>query len=418
MTSKKSLTSVALGTSKRIPLDRLVPSKDNVRRHHTSASVKRLAASILARGVLQDLIVRPETGEGDKRTGDSEVIAGGRRLKALQLLAKQGKIAPDELVPCRERKDAIARDLSLTENFEREAMHPADEFEAFRDLHVVDGQSVEEIAARYGVKVPYVRQRLKLGVVSPKIVKAYRDDELTLDQLMAFTVSDDHAAQEGIWSRRTWHLSPQTIRNALLQSHLPATDRRVRFVGFDAYKAAGGTVVRDLFTEDDGGYVVDRPLLDQLATEKLSAAAEGLRAEGWQWIETTLEPPYDHDLRRLRPEEVPLSRKDQKRYDRLARQIDSLSEKLNAEENGVEFDGGPCGSWRISARRTAYSRVPEKPEVQEPQLPVPAAIGDQGPARGAEVVGAAPEAMPAAIGLRAEADVEAGEREVARGGRC
>ena len=82
-------------------------------------------------------------------------------------------------------------------------MHPADQFEAFRKLSD-EGQGDETIAARFGVTPHVVRQRLKLAKVSPKIVAAFRKGDLSLECVMAFTLTDDHKAQEKAW--REWRL--------------------------------------------------------------------------------------------------------------------------------------------------------------------------------------------------------------------
>jgi hypothetical protein len=67
-------------------------------------------------------------------------------------------------------------------------MHPADQFDGFRTL-VDEGMGVEEVAARFGVSVTTVRQRLKLANVSPRLFDLYRADEIALDQLMALAGS-------------------------------------------------------------------------------------------------------------------------------------------------------------------------------------------------------------------------------------
>jgi ParB family chromosome partitioning protein len=77
-------------------------------------------------------------------------------------------------------------------------MHPADEFEAFRAL--VDGGMAEaDVAARFGVTEAVVSRRLRLARVSPAVMEAYRGDRLSLAQVMAFTVSDDHALQDRVF---------------------------------------------------------------------------------------------------------------------------------------------------------------------------------------------------------------------------
>jgi ParB family chromosome partitioning protein len=128
---------------------------------------------------------------------------------------------------------------------------------------------------------------------------------MDLDQLMAFTVSDDHAAQQKVWSELpSWNRHPWTIRRLLTQAHVEANDRRAKFVGIDAYVAAGGHVLRDLFEPEHEGYLTDPALLDRLATEKLEFAAEALRAEGWKWVEIMPEIDYQRmrDMARVHPE--------------------------------------------------------------------------------------------------------------------
>jgi hypothetical protein len=53
-------------------------------------------------------------------------------------------------------------------------------------------------AARFGVTPHLVRQRLRLGAVSPKLMQIYCDGDLALEQLMAFAITDDYARQEGV----------------------------------------------------------------------------------------------------------------------------------------------------------------------------------------------------------------------------
>jgi ParB family chromosome partitioning protein len=201
-------------TTQTIPLTQLVPSPANVRK--TKTGIEGLAASIAVHGLLQNLQVRPA------KSGSFEVVAGGRRHAALKFLAKQKKIAGDFPVPCEVRDGADATEISLAENEMREAMHPADQFEAFRKL-ADEGKGPEDIAARFGTTPKIVSQRLKLAVVSPKLIALYRKEEMTLDCLMAFTVCDDHRQQEKVWTDRPkWGLDPERIREALTAKHVAA----------------------------------------------------------------------------------------------------------------------------------------------------------------------------------------------------
>lgn len=305
-----------------IPLNQLVVSPANVRKTGAKIRIEELAANIAAIGLLQNLQVRPTD------SGTYEVVAGSRRMAALKLLAKQKALTKDEPITCNvlgSGEDPV--EISLAENEMREAMHPADQFAAFKQ-RVDAGQPVEDIAARFGVTPLVVRQRLKLACVSPKLMKLYKDGEMTLEQLMAFTVSDDHAAQENAWSELAeWNRRPQAIRAHLTKTHVDADDRRVRFVTLEAYRHAGGQIITDLFESET--YVADVTLLDRLCAEKLEAEAQAIRAEGWKWVEIMLEVSYESlsGYGRQSGKLEPLPAKQQKLLEKLQQQRDALAEK-------------------------------------------------------------------------------------------
>lgn len=306
-----------------IPLNKLIPSPANVRKTGASLGIDALAASIKAVGLLQNLQVRP--GDG----GKYEVVAGGRRLAALRKLAKAKAIAKDAAIECEVRDGDQAVAISLAENIGQLPMHPADQYDAFKAL-ADQGKGPEDIAARFGCSATTVKQRLKLASVSPKLMAAYRKDEINLDQLMAFAVSDDHAAQEQVWAALPhWNSHPATIRSHLMASHVEADDPRVQFVGLKAYKKAGGQVLRDLFQPEHEGYLTDPALLDRLATEKLEREAETIRAEGWKWV--LIMPTIDREklrgLGRVYPEMEPLTEEQQAEIDALTVKYDALIEE-------------------------------------------------------------------------------------------
>ena len=271
-----------------ISLTQLIPSAANVRKTGGKTGIKELAASIAAHGLLQNLQVRPV------KDGGFEVVAGGRRLAALKLLAKQKKIAPDYPVPCHALDEQDATEISLAENVMREAMHPADQFEAFKKL-AEDGQGHEDIAARFGTTPKIVAQRLKLAVVSPKLIALYRKAEMTLDCLMAFTVCENHKQQEKAWASLPEYArrNPDHIRSALTEKHIAADSKLARFIGIKAYEKAGGAVLRDLFDDENAGWLTDAALVHQLAADKLEKAAAELRTEGWKWVEIIPELEWD-----------------------------------------------------------------------------------------------------------------------------
>jgi ParB family chromosome partitioning protein len=301
---------IPLSPSRDIPFNKLVLSQANVRRVKAGVSIEELAEDIARRGLLHGLSVRAIMGDDGQETGMFEIPAGGRRFRALELLVKQKRLAKTAPIPCVVREGGIAEEDSLAENVQRAPLHPLDQFRAFLSLRE-KGQSEEEIAAAFFVAVSVVKQRLKLASVSPKLLDLYAGDGLTLEQLMAFTVSDDHARQEQVYERMAQghDTQPFAIRRMLTEHAVRASDKRAQFVGLDAYLDAGGAVSRDLFQADDGGWLEDAHLLDKLVADKLGEAAAVVRAEGWKWTETAISFPYGHSfgLRQLRGEQIALS---------------------------------------------------------------------------------------------------------------
>src|ERR1700728_1831232 len=300
-----SVQKITLSGSRDIPFNKLVLSQSNVRRVKAGVSIEELAEDIARRTLLQSLNVRPVLDDAGAETGMFEIRAGGRRYQALALLVKQKRLAKTALIPCVVRDPAtsiLAEDDSLAENVQRVALHPLDQFRAFQTLRE-KGQSDEDIAAAFFVSVNVVKQRLRLAAVSPNLLAIYAEDGMSLEQLMAFTVTNDHARQQQVWEsiQKSWSKDPYQIRRMLTERAVRASDRRAVFVGLDAYEAAGGIVTRDLFAEDDGGWLETVSLLDRLVAEKLKAEAETIAAEGWKWVEAAVDFPYGHDhhLRQL-----------------------------------------------------------------------------------------------------------------------
>ncbi len=317
-----------------IPLNKLTAWDGNVRKTGATEGLSELSASIAAHGVLQSLVARKTN------RGRYAVVAGRRRFLALSALAEGGTISADAPVPCRVVPgSADATEISLTENIVRAPMHPADQFEAFREL-IESGSTPADIAARFGISEVAVKKRLKLARVSPVIFEAYRAGELTLEQVQAFAVSDDHAAQERVFNELPdWSDDPDDIRAALTQDEIAATDKRARLVTVAAYEEAGGAVTRDLFAEgDEGVFLLDERLLDQLARQKLSDAAEAVRAEGWKWVEA--HPEFDYEARsqfeRRHAEPLPLSEEAAAEQKRLAEEYYAVFDAMEEDDEEAQ----------------------------------------------------------------------------------
>jgi len=355
----KSTQKISLSQSRDIPFNKLVLSQANVRRIKAGVSVEELAEDIARRTLLQSLTVRPVLDDGGAETGMFEIPAGGRRYRALDLLVKQKRLGRATPIPCVVRTEGLAEEDSLAENVQRAPLHPLDQFRAFQSLRE-KGRSEEEIAATFFVSVQVVRQRLKLAAVSPKLLDVYAEDGMTLDQLMAFTVNPNHERQEQVWeaTQRSYNKEPYHLKRLLTEGAVRASDKRAQFVGIEAYEVAGGVVMRDLFQQDDGGWLQDPVLLDRLVAEKLEQEAQAVRAEGWKWLEVATDFPYGHTygLRLITGEAVAMTDQETASADALRAEYERL-EQAHADANELPDDVDR----RLREIETALAALDDRP---------------------------------------------------------
>jgi ParB family chromosome partitioning protein len=303
-----------------IAVAKLEKSTLNARRTNRPDGIGELKVSILSHGLMQNLVV---TDSGD---GTYRVIAGGRRLEAIRSLQSEGKLSQDFAVPCQIVTDEHALEMSLAENTVRLAMHPADQYEAFAGL-IEQGESAADVAHRFGIDESLVLKRMKLARVAPQLLEEYRNEGMTLECLMAYTLTDDHRRQLKVFkSLQGWQKeNHRAIREALTEKMIEASDKLARFVGLDAYRAAGGSTSADLFSTEV--YLEKPALLQKLAEEKLDSIRKELEAEGWGWIEINPERDCDaiHRCGRLKPQLIG-----------VPSELVDLKSKLDAEMEAVE----------------------------------------------------------------------------------
>lgn len=348
-----------------IPVRQLELSPLNVRKTAGEEGIAMLADLIYAEGVLQNLSVyeRPQL-DGELETRYA-VIAGGRRWRALQRLMGESRVTPDYEVPCLIVSYERALEISLAENSGREPMHPADEFEAFKAL-LDAGQRIEDVAARFGVTPIVVQRRLKLANVHPSFIALYRQGEVTLEDLMALAVTEDHDRQLGVWKRlKECERSAGMIRRALTEHELSLREPVARYVGLKAYEKAGGVVRRDLFLEDDEDVGLDAALIRQLAAAKLEKHAEKLRKEGIPWVHARAELDFAERaayarVRQLYRDPTP---EEKSALDKVAGELNRIESEL--EE--VQDDGD---------RAAALERQAEELDRQEEALKAKLAMPD------------------------------------------
>lgn len=354
---------------KSIPLNKLVQSPRNVRRHGDPAADAELKASIAAHGLLQNLIVRPAA------KGKFEVEAGERRRRAMLALTDEKILARDHEVTCLVLEDSAeaAVETSLAENFHRLAMNPADEAQAFAAL-VTGGATVEVVARRFGLTVRFVEGRLRLATLAPVVFEALASGQITLDIAKAFGATSDQEIQTHVFeqvSSAYYAPNPDSIRRMVLSGTVRGSDPRARLVGRDTYIAAGGRIERELFDDDDSESWVDVALLESLATARMEEQAKALAAEqGLAWVKPTLDPYASHDLVeglvRLPAEPAPLTEAELARLDELDASYDEHAAILEDEDSAEEAMAAAEAA--IEAIERECQEIRARPPVIAPEL--------------------------------------------------
>ncbi|MCY4119893.1 MAG: ParB/RepB/Spo0J family partition protein, partial [Acidobacteria bacterium] len=329
-------------TVRDLPLSALTLGERNVRTiDDTPEELESLKASILAHGLIENLTVRP--------VGNVyEVIAGKRRFRGMRELVEAGKIHPDLMVACR-ILDETANDteISLAENEARVAMHPVDQVTAFRRL-TEEGVDRDTIAEHFGISVRTVDQRLRLGGLPAEILEAGRDDRLRIEHLRAFAATADTGRQTELWNRikdSDHQPGAHWIRSELTRESVHARHARARFVGVDAYTAAGGRIDVDLFSDgdDDRAMLVDTDILDRLAGDKLQEVADELKAQGWKWAEPHLDLEWDaaHEYGRLRGTPLGATAEQTAELERIDKRMAEIDDEIGKIETENEEDELP-----------------------------------------------------------------------------
>jgi ParB family chromosome partitioning protein len=314
----------------------MVRSKLNVRRKATD--VTELAALICAQGLLQNLVGFPEVID-NVNTGIIEIVAGGRRHEAIGMLIEKGLLPQDYRIPYILVTEDEAIETSMAENRGRENMHPADVYEAMREL-TARGRSIEDIAISFNLETLTVKRCLKLGNISPRLLSLYRDDEANFEQMMALAISDSHVAQELAWDSLNKHSRyAYELRRLLTAQQINVqSDRLARYVGVEAFEKAGGVVVRDLFSDSGAGYISDAALLERLALAKLEKHRSKLTKEGFTWVEVIPRADFAmlSEFGRVRTSLSILTDEQQAQVAALDEQLEKLQEQIEASGD----DGG------------------------------------------------------------------------------
>ena len=306
----------------RFPLAKLALSSMNPRQSVPAAEVEELAGSIWVSGLIQNL-----AGIMDDN-GGAEIVAGGRRLRALQLLAERhpnlAKDRPDlanppvRIAPDHETAQAWA----VAENAARRDLHPADEIRAYGKMEK-SGASPAQIARAFAVTEKSVYRRLALAGLPEAVIDALAANEISLGAAACFTISTDEARSlEVLEQCRGQNWSDYNIKKALKPDAVKDTDRRAKFVGIEAYQAAGGRIGGDLFAEET---LLDDPdILASVFADQLARIAESHKDDGWKWVDVSDEDCLGYwfieqnGFERIYRKEGEFSPEQAERYDALA----------------------------------------------------------------------------------------------------
>ena len=202
-------------------------------------------------------------------------------------------------------------------------MTPADEIRAFGRMKSRNA-TVPEIALAFAVTEARVYQRLALAGLPEPVLNALAAGEISLGTAKAFTLSEDEALTLDILDQvKGQAVSESAIKNALHPDAIKTSDRRAKFIEIDAYEAEGGTLTRDLFSDEV--FLASPALLDRLFADALETArADLIETNGWAWAEARNEAwlnYYDLDqmkLERVYPIEGDLTEEEAEEYDKLA----------------------------------------------------------------------------------------------------
>ena len=335
-----------------IALLKLRHSDSNVRKSGRT-DIAQLAGDIEARGLLQNLCVTALK----KPRGHYAVFAGGRRLEALQLLAAEGRIDKDMEVSCKvlEGDDATLSEASLAENFQRVNMTPTDECRAFQHF-IGEGCDLDAVAKRFGVTRRFVEGRLRLAGLADPVFEALAEGRITLDMAKAYATTADQAKQTRVFEQygNYSYTTPDQVRRAIAGDALKATDPIAQLVGEDAYVAAGGTIERELFSEN-GDRWSDPEIAQGLAAAIMEAEAKRLGEEqGLAWVRPVASAHIynaTEGLHRVNLPKQPMSEAEEARADAI---------QTRMEEIGDELDSGELDDEAGSALEAEYDKLEDE----------------------------------------------------------
>ncbi|MDX1952712.1 MAG: ParB/RepB/Spo0J family partition protein [Verrucomicrobiota bacterium] len=173
----------------RVPVVLVKPCAFQPRKDFSEESLRELADSIRAEGILQPLIVR-------SRNGIYELIAGERRWRAAQMAG-----IPELPVIVREADDRQLLQLALIENLQRENLNPIEEALGYSDLIRQFKFTQEEVALKVGKSRVAVANALRLINLDPEVQSFLKSGLITVGHAKAILGISNVSEQKVVANR-------------------------------------------------------------------------------------------------------------------------------------------------------------------------------------------------------------------------
>ena len=138
-------------TTVTLPLDEIIPNREQPRKQFDEEALADLSASIAQHGVLQPLLVRPMPD------GSYQLVAGERRWRASRMAG-----LTEVPVVIRDMDEQESAELALIENLQREDLNPMEEAIGYRTLMESYGMTQEQTAQVVNKSRPAVANALRL----------------------------------------------------------------------------------------------------------------------------------------------------------------------------------------------------------------------------------------------------------------
>ena len=260
-----------------IPFSALHISKLNMRHSETAPEIDDILPSVKERGIRQPLIVRREGGTAKKPKYG--IVAGRRRHFCLATIAAEGIEIAD--VPCcvmDAKDDALAIETSIIENVARLAPTEMEQYEAFSAL-AKKGQSIDDIAAVFGITANSVKRRLALGALIPEVKEAYTNQQIDAASIRVLTMAteEQQAAWLELFNSDDYCPTGQQLKAWLTGGGVITTE--VALFNVAEYT---GTILTDLFGEH--GQFADVEHFWEAQNAAIAKEVETYKADGWKEV--------------------------------------------------------------------------------------------------------------------------------------